>query len=45
MSAWVQATWRKVWPLAVRATEFIGSATVQPLADRSFIAFNVGRTF
>jgi hypothetical protein len=41
----VQATWRTVWHLEVRATDFIGSATVQPLADRSFFAFNVRRTF
>ena len=41
----VQATWRTVWHLEVRATDFIGSATVQPMADRSFFAFNVRRTF
>jgi hypothetical protein len=41
----VQSTWRTVWHLEVRATDFIGSATVQPLADRSFFAFNVRRTF
>jgi hypothetical protein len=26
----VRATWRTVWHLEVRATDFIGSATVQP---------------
>jgi Protein of unknown function (DUF1302) len=41
----VQATWRTVWHLEVRATDFIGSVTVQPLADRSFFAFNARRTF
>jgi hypothetical protein len=41
----VQATWRTVWHLEVRATDYIGPATIQPLADRSFFAFNVRRTF
>jgi hypothetical protein len=41
----VQATWRTVWHAEVRATDFIGSANAQPLADRSFFAFNVRRTF
>ncbi len=33
----VQATWRTVLHLEMRATDFIGSATEQPLADRSFL--------
>jgi Protein of unknown function (DUF1302) len=41
----IQATWRTVWHLEVRATDYIGSATEQLLADRSFFAFNVRRTF
>jgi hypothetical protein len=41
----VAATWRTVWHLEVRATDYIGSANVQPLADRAFFAFNVRRTF
>jgi hypothetical protein len=41
----VQATWRTVWHLEVQATDFIGSATIQPLADRNFFSFNVRRTF
>jgi hypothetical protein len=41
----VQATWRTVLHLEMRATDFIGSATEQPLADRSFFAFNVRGTF
>jgi hypothetical protein len=36
---------RTVWHLEVRATDYIGSATEQLLADRSFFAFNVRRTF
>jgi hypothetical protein len=45
VTAGVQATWRTVWHLEVRATDFIGSAAIQPLADRTFFAFNVRRTF
>jgi hypothetical protein len=41
----VQATYRSVWHLEVRVTDYIGSAGRQPLADRSFIAFNVRRSF
>jgi len=41
----VQATWRSVWHAEVRLTDYIGSAGQQPLADRSFIAFNVRRSF
>jgi Protein of unknown function (DUF1302) len=45
VTAGIQATWRTVWHLDVRATDFIGSATIQPLADRSFFSFNARRTF
>jgi hypothetical protein len=41
----VEATWRTVWHLEVQATDFIGSATIQPLADRNFFSFNAKRTF
>ena len=41
----VQATYRNVWHVEVRVTDYIGSAGNQPLADRSFIAFNVRRSF
>jgi hypothetical protein len=41
----VQATWRSVWHVEVRLTDYIGSAGRQPLADRSFVAFNVRRSF
>jgi hypothetical protein len=41
----VQATYRTVWHVEVRVTDYIGSASRQPLADRSFIAFNVRRSF
>jgi len=41
----VQATYRNIWHVEVRVTDYIGSAGRQPLADRSFIAFNVRRSF
>ena len=41
----VQATFRDVWHLDVRATAYIGSVGVQPLADRAFASFNIRRTF
>jgi hypothetical protein len=41
----IGATFRSVWHVEVRATDYIGSAGIQPLADRSFFAFNVRRTF
>jgi Protein of unknown function (DUF1302) len=41
----VRATFRSVWHVEVRLTDYIGSADSQPLADRSFFAFNVRRTF
>jgi hypothetical protein len=41
----VQATYRSVWHVEVRATGYIGSAGRQPLADRNFFAFNVRRSF
>jgi hypothetical protein len=41
----IRTTWRTVWHLEVRATDYIGSATAQPLVDRDFFAFNVRRTF
>jgi hypothetical protein len=41
----VRATYRSVWHVEVRVTDYIGSAGSQPLADRNFFAFNVRRTF
>jgi hypothetical protein len=41
----VRATYRNVWHVEVRVTDYIGSAGPQPLADRNFFAFNVRRTF
>jgi hypothetical protein len=41
----VRATYRSIWHVEVRMTEYIGSAGTQLLADRSFFAFNVRRTF
>jgi hypothetical protein len=41
----VRATYRNVWHVEVRVTDYIGSAGSQPLADRDFFAFNVRRTF
>jgi hypothetical protein len=41
----VRATFRSVWHVEVRLTDYIGSAGSQPLADRSFFAFNVRRSF
>ena len=41
----VQATYRSLWHVEVRVTDYIGSAGRQPLADRNFIAFNVRRSF
>jgi hypothetical protein len=41
----VQATYRTVWHAEVRVTDYIGSAGRQSFADRSFIAFNVRRSF
>jgi hypothetical protein len=41
----LRATYRTVWHIEVRLTDYIGSANRQPLADRNFMAFNVRRTF
>ena len=41
----MQATWHNVWHADVRLTGFIGPAARQPLADRSFMSFNIRRTF
>jgi hypothetical protein len=41
----VRATFRSVWHVEVRLTDYIGSAGSQPLADRSLFAFNVRRSF
>jgi hypothetical protein len=41
----LRATYRTVWHIEIRLTDYIGSASQQPLADRNFIAFNVRRTF
>lgn len=41
----VQATFRSVWHVEVRLTDYIGSAGSQPLADRNFLAFNARRSF
>jgi hypothetical protein len=41
----VRATFRTVWHVEVRVTDYIGSAGRQPLADRDFFAFNVRHTF
>jgi hypothetical protein len=41
----VRATYRNVWHVEVRVTDYIGSPGGQPLADRNFFAFNVRRTF
>ena len=41
----LRATYRIVWHVEVRLTDYIGSASRQPLADRNFIAFNVRRHF
>ena len=41
----VRATYRNVWHVEVRVTDYIGSVGPQPLADRNFFAFNVRRTF
>jgi hypothetical protein len=41
----VRATYRNVWHVEVRVTDYMGSASSQPLADRNFFAFNVRRTF
>lgn len=41
----IRATYRSVWHVEVRVTDYIGSAGAQPLADRNFFAFNVRRTF
>jgi hypothetical protein len=41
----IRATFRSVWHAEVRLTDYIGSAGSQPLADRSFFAFNVRRSF
>jgi hypothetical protein len=41
----VQATYRAVWHLQFAVTAFLGSAGVQPLADRNFAALNIRRSF
>lgn len=41
----IQATYRTVWHLELSVTDYIGSAGRQSLADRSFAAFNLRRSF
>jgi hypothetical protein len=41
----VLATYHNVWHVELRVTDYIGSASHQPLADRNFVAFNVRRSF
>lgn len=41
----LSATYRIVWEGGISYTHFLGSPAVQPLADRDFITFTLGRTF